>query len=78
MRRFLTTLAFVVLCLTASAQQVIPLDSSGQSSVAVDDGKLSVNLAGVRLSLAGSEGEQLSSGKSKSSARRGHPSALLA
>ena len=70
MRRFLTTLALVVLCLTASAQQVIPLDSSGQSSVAVDDGKLSVNLAGVRLSLAGSEGEQLSSGKSKSSDKK--------
>ena len=53
MKRLFTTLALLTLCLSVSAQQTIALDNSGESSVTAEDGKLSVNIAGLSLSLVG-------------------------
>lgn len=58
MKRFLTTLILLALCLPAVAQQTIALDKSGENNVVAQDGKLSVNIAGMSISLGGEADNQ--------------------
>lgn len=53
MRRLISTMVLVVLFYGASAQQVISLDSKGQSSVTAKDGQLAINIAGMSFSFGG-------------------------
>lgn len=55
MKQILTTLVLMALCFSASAQQKIALDNSGQSTVTAENGNLEVNVAGMSFSLAGGE-----------------------
>lgn len=67
MRRFFTLFSLLaILFSTTTAQQVIPLDSKGESSVAAKDGKLDLSIAGMNFSFGGqkkSESESKSSQK---------------
>lgn len=63
MKQILTTLVLITLCFSASAQQKIALDNSGQSTVTAENGNLSVNIAGMSFSLAGSAGSSKSNSK---------------
>lgn len=54
MRRFFTLFSLLaILFTTTTAQQMIPLDSKGESSVAAKDGKLDLSIAGMNFSFGG-------------------------
>ena len=55
MKRFLATLALIALVMSASAQQTISLDKSGESSVTTENGNLSINLAGMNFLFGGNQ-----------------------
>ena len=63
MRRLISTMVLVVLFYGASAQQVISLDSKGQSSVTAKDGQLAINIAGMSFSFGGEKNSSPTSGK---------------
>ena len=67
MKRFLATLALMAFVMSASAQQTIALDKSGESSVTTENGNLSINLAGMNFLFGGSYSKTTQSEKSEKS-----------
>lgn len=69
MKRFLATLALIALVMSASAQQTIALDKSGESSVTTENGNLSINLAGMNFLFGGNQSKTTQSEKSQKSSK---------
>ena len=67
MRRFVKIFSLLVMLFsTTTAQQVIPLDSKGESSVEVKDGKLNLSIAGIDLFFSGEKRVEKSGSKTAS------------